>query len=75
LIEDVDLQEIGQKIKAAQEKEQNFKETMSIFPLEEKMTARADNKNLYYEMNQMRAEQQALAQKMDLLQEEAYKVA
>jgi hypothetical protein len=65
---------LGRRFKL-QEKAQKFKETMSSFPPEEKMTTMADNKKLYSEMNQMRAEQQALVQKMELLQEEAYKVA
>jgi hypothetical protein len=40
---------------------------MSIFPPEEKMTTMVDNKKLYSEMNQMRAEKQDLAQNMELL--------
>jgi hypothetical protein len=47
---------------------------MSILTPKGKMTTMVDNNKIYSEMNQMREDQQALTQKMDLLQEEAYMV-
>jgi hypothetical protein len=57
LTEDVELQEIGQKLQVVQDKAQKFKEVMSTLPPTEKMETIAENRKLYSEMNQMRVEQ------------------
>jgi hypothetical protein len=70
----VELQEIDQKIHASQNKAQKFKEIMSTLPLIDVVTTMAENKNIYLEINQLRIEQHACAQKIEVLQEESYKV-
>jgi hypothetical protein len=60
LTEDAELQGIGQKLQAALEEAQNFKETMSTLPPTEKMVAITENRKLYLDINQIRAEQQAV---------------
>jgi hypothetical protein len=53
--EDVELQNIGQKIHVAQDKAQNFKEGMITLPPAEGVTTMAENMKLYSEINQLRA--------------------
>jgi hypothetical protein len=73
LTEDMELQEIGRSYKLAGQG-QKFKEVMSTLPPTEMMETMEENRKLYSEMNQMRVQQQAHAQKIETLQEEAYKV-
>jgi hypothetical protein len=74
LSEDKEQQEISQKIQAVQEKVQKFKDVMGTLPPTEVVTAMNENKKLYSEMNQLRVEQQARTQQIEVLQEEAYRV-
>jgi hypothetical protein len=70
----VELQDISQKMHVAQDKEQKFKEVMSILPPTEVVTAMAENRKLFLEINQLREKKQARAQNIEVLQEESYKV-
>jgi hypothetical protein len=74
LSEDKEQQEISQKIQAVQEKAQKFKEVMGTLPPAEVVTMMNENRKLYSEMNQLRVEQQARAQQIEVLQDEAYRV-
>jgi hypothetical protein len=47
---------------------------MSTLPPVEVVTTMAENRKLYSEINQLRAEQQAHAKNIEVLQEESYKV-
>jgi hypothetical protein len=57
-----------------QDKAQKFKEVMSTLPPTEVVTTMAENMKLYSEINQLRVEQQAHMQNIEVLQEESYKV-
>jgi hypothetical protein len=74
LTEDAELQGIEKKLQVALEKVQKFKETMSTLPPTENMVAIMENRKLYLDINQMRAEQQAHTQNIETLQEEAFLV-
>jgi hypothetical protein len=71
---DVELQNTGHKIHAAQDKAQMFIELMITLPLAEGVTTMAENMKLYSEINHLRAKQQARVKNIEVLQEEVYKV-
>jgi hypothetical protein len=47
---------------------------MSTLPPIERMAAIVENRQMHQEINQIRAKQQTLAQKLELLQEDAFRV-
>ena len=71
LLENVELKALDQKLHNAQEKAQKFKEVMGTLPPTVVVTMMNKNKKMYSEMNQLRAEQQARAQHIKVLQDEA----
>jgi hypothetical protein len=76
LTEDTKLQELGKKLQMMQDKAQKFKEVIPTLPPAEMMTMQWQKiGKLYSEMNQMRVQQQAHAQKIEALQEEVFRIA
>jgi hypothetical protein len=68
------LQEIGKNLQDVLEEVQKFKEMMSTLPPTKNMVAIIENRNLYLDINQIRVEQQDLAQNVEMLQEEVFQV-
>jgi hypothetical protein len=74
LLENAEIQVLEQRLQTMQEKAQKIKDTMNTLPPKERMTAIIENRQLNQEINQIRMEQQNLAQKLEPLQEEAFRV-